>query len=260
MPKFNNLDLNNWKEIPLNTDSLRIIPERKKWGKHSNFYHWNFVPQIPNEFIQRYTKKGDWVFDPFLWSATTAIECEELGRNIVGVDIQKKMIDRADDLINHKIKKYFLVWDSSNQKTKEVIQAYLAQEKKSEGFALSILHPPYADIIKFSDQKEDLSNCKSVEDFYTQFWKVVKNTFEVTKKWGYMVVVIWDKYQNGEWVPLGFGCMQKAIEIWFKLKSIIIKNMEGNRGKLWTGWIWRYRALSSDYFIFKHEYILVFKK
>lgn len=259
MPEFNDLDLNNWKEIPLNTDSLRIIPERKKWGKHSNFYHWNFVPQIPNEFIQRYTKKWDWVFDPFLWSATTAIECEELGRNIVGVDIQKKLIDRADDLINDKIKKYFLVWDSSSQKTKELIEICLTQEQK-EWFALSILHPPYADIIKFSDEDWDLSRCKSVEDFYTQFWKVLKNTFELTKKWGYMVIVIWDKYQNGEWVPLGFGCMQKAIEIWFKLKSIIVKNMEGNRAKLWSSWIWRYRALNSDYFIFKHEYILVFKK
>lgn len=259
MPKFNDFDLKKWKDISLNTDSLRIIPERKKWGKHSNFYHWNFVPQIPNEFIQRYTKKGDWVFDPFLWSGTTAIECEELERNIVGIDIQKKLIDRTNELTTDKIKKYFLVWDSSSQKTKEVIQAYLAKEE-NEGFSLSILHPPYADIIKFSDQKEDLSNCKSVEDFYTQFWKVLKNTFELTKKWGYMILVIWDKYQNGEWIPLGFGCMQKAIEVWFKLKSIIIKNMEGNRGKLWSGWIWRYRALSSDYFIFKHEYILVFKR
>lgn len=259
MPKFNNLDLNNWKEIPLNTDSLRIIPERKKGGKHSNFYHWNFVPQIPNEFIQRYTKKWDWVFDPFLWSATTAIECEELGRNIVGVDIQLKMVDRAKDLIGDTIRSFFLIWDSSSDTLKSQIQDILKNEGR-DSLDLSILHPPYADIIKFSDQKEDLSNCKSVEDFYTQFWKVVKNTFELTKKWGYMVLVIWDKYQNGEWIPLGFGCMQKAIEIWFKLKSIIVKNMEGNRGKLWSGWIWRYRALNSDYFIFKHEYILVFKK
>ena len=46
MPKFNDLDLKNWKEIDLNMDSLWMIPERKKWWKHSNFYHWNFVPQI----------------------------------------------------------------------------------------------------------------------------------------------------------------------------------------------------------------------
>jgi hypothetical protein len=40
------------------------------------------------------------------------------------------LIDRADDLINDKIKKYFLVWDSSKQKTKELIQAYLSEEKQ----------------------------------------------------------------------------------------------------------------------------------
>jgi hypothetical protein len=54
--------------------------------------------------------------------------------------------------------------------------------------------------------------------------------------------------------------MSEASKVWFKLKSIIIKNMEWNRGKFWSQWIWKYRALSSDYYLFKHEYILVFKK
>ncbi|MCK4553887.1 hypothetical protein KAU19_02910 [Candidatus Parcubacteria bacterium] len=35
------------------------------------------------------------------------------------------------------------------------------------------------------------------------------------------------------------------------LKSVIIKNMEGNRAKRNKEAIWRYRALSSDYYIFK---------
>ncbi len=43
-----------------------------------------------------------------------------------------------------------------------------------------------------------------------------------------------------------------------KLKGVVVKNIEGNRGKLGQGGIWKYRALKSDYFIFKHEYILVF--
>lgn len=57
MPHHNDFDLQNWKEIDLNMDSLWIINERAKGGKHSNFYHGNFIPQIPNHFIQRYTKK-----------------------------------------------------------------------------------------------------------------------------------------------------------------------------------------------------------
>ncbi len=259
MAKINDLNLENWKDISLNTDSLRIISERKKWGKHSNFYHWNFVPQIPNEFIQRYTKQDDRIFDPFLWSATSAIECEELKRNIVWIDIQKNLIDRAQDLIGQIIKRHFICGDSSSDFIKERIQKILIQEWVA-WFQLSFLHPPYADIIKFSDDPKDLSNYKNLEDFYAQFWAVVRNTFDLTKKWWYLVVVIGDKYQGGEWIPLGFWCMQRVLETWFKLKSIVVKNMEWNRAKLGSWGIWRYRALNSDYFIFKHEYILIFKK
>jgi len=260
MPKFNDLDLKHWKEIDLNMDSLWIIPERKKWGKHSNFYHWNFVPQIPEHFIKRYTKKGWWVFDPFLWSATTAIEAESLGRNIVWVDIQESLVNRAKELIDSpEIKKEFFVWDSKSIKTKNIIKWYL-QVQGVQGFDLALLHPPYDNIIKFTDSCDDLSNCKTTEDFYKDFWKVVENTYDLMKKWWYCVIVIWDKYANSEWIPLWFWCMTEAQKVWFKLKSIIIKNMENNRWKAWSGGIWKYRALSSDYYLFKHEYILVFKK
>lgn len=92
------------------------------------------------------------------------------------------------------------------------------------------------------------------------FGKVLDSTYGLLKDGAYCIVVIGDKYTNGEWIPLGFGCMNQAQKTWFKLKSIIVKNMEGNRGKIGSGGIWKYRALSSDYYLFKHEYILVFKK
>jgi len=57
MPIFNDLNLDKWKESEIWTDSLWIIPERDKTGKHSGFYHGNFVPQIPHQIILRYTKK-----------------------------------------------------------------------------------------------------------------------------------------------------------------------------------------------------------
>jgi len=77
----------------------------------------------------------------------------------------------------------------------------------------------------------------------------------------YFAVVIGDVYKNGEVIPLGFYCMDMIKRNFkVKLKGTIIKNVEGNRGKLGVGGIWRYRALNSDYYIFKHEYIFVFKK
>lgn len=149
MPHFNDLDLKNWKDIELDMNSLWVINERKKGWKHSNFYHWNFIPQIPNHFIQRYTKKGWWVFDPFLWSATTAIECEELWRHIIWIDIQKDLIDRAKDLIDlTKINAHFCVWDSKSEETRKSIEKIM-EHRNIEWLDLALLHPPYADIIKF---------------------------------------------------------------------------------------------------------------
>jgi len=259
MPKFNDINLDKWKDSNIWTDSLWIIQERDKSGKHNGFYHGNFVPQIPHQLILRYTKKNDIVFDPFLGSGTTAYEAESLDRNFVGVDIQKKLVDYVNK--NVEPKKHFsisIVGDSSNQEITNKIKGVLKQNKK-KNVQLAILHPPYADIIKFSNLKSDLSNTKSLHDFLEKFSVVLKNTLSVLEKGRYLAIVIGDKYKAGQWIPLGFYCMNEAQKLGLTLKSVIIKNMAGNRAKQNKEGIWRYRALSSDYYIFKHEYILIFK-
>jgi hypothetical protein len=52
--------------VNINVDSLWMIGERDKSGKHSNVYHGNFIPQIQNQLIQRYTKKGEMVLRFFM--------------------------------------------------------------------------------------------------------------------------------------------------------------------------------------------------
>jgi hypothetical protein len=73
-------------------------------------------------------------------------------------------------------------------------------------------------------------------------------------------VVIGDKYGNGEWIPLGFRTMEAVQPVGYTLKSIVVKNVEGNRAKRNLQNLWRQRALRGKYYIFKHEYILFFQK
>jgi len=90
--KINDLNLNRWKEYDdILTDSLWIFDKRDTSGAHKSGYWGNFIPQIPNQFLRRYTKKGEWVLDPFLGSGTTLIECKRLGRNGVGVELNKQV-------------------------------------------------------------------------------------------------------------------------------------------------------------------------
>ena len=259
MPVFNDLNLDNWKELEIWTDSLWIISERDKSGKHNGFYHGNFVPQIPRQLILRYTKKGEVVFDPFVGSGTTAYEAETFGRHFIGIDIQKNLVEQVKSKVDNK--KYFseiILGDSSKNTTFDEVSETLKKQNK-KNISLAILHPPYADIIKFSNLKDDLSNAKSLKEFLEGFGLVLKNTISILEKGRYLAIVIGDKYTAGQWIPLGFYCMNEAQELGLTLKSIIIKNMEGNRAKQNKEGIWRYRALSSDYYIFKHEYILIFK-
>ena len=103
MPFFNNFNLDNWKDSEIWTDSLWIIPERDKTGKHDGFYHGNFVPQIPRQLISRYTKKNEVVFDPFVGSGTTAYEAESLGRHFIGIDIQPELVKYVKNKVDNKI-------------------------------------------------------------------------------------------------------------------------------------------------------------
>ena len=123
-----------------------------------------------------------------------------------------------------------------------------------------IYHPPYWDIIKFSDNEKDLSNCGTIDDFNQSFGEVIDNTSQYLEKNRYCACVIGDKYANSEIVPLGFHCMNLFLQRGFKLKAILVKNFEETKGKSNQKAIWRYRALTSDFYLFKHEYIFVFKK
>ena len=91
--RINDLDLSDWKNCDINTDSLWFIAERDKSGKHKNIYHGNFIPQIPNQLLRRYTKRSEFVFEPFMGSGTTLFECENLDRKYIGFDINPLMLD-----------------------------------------------------------------------------------------------------------------------------------------------------------------------
>ena len=260
MKKINDIDLENWKSCDVWTDSLWLIDKRDNSGKHEGSYHGNFVPQIPRQLIKRFTKKDDVVADLFCGSGTTAFECESLNRIFLGVEIQRELLKSVYNKLDKDNKKRFMFIndDSSSQQTLKKIKNKLETHKDLA--QLVILHPPYFDIIKFSNLDSDLSNTKNVKDFIEKFVNVLNNSKSILKKDGYLAIIIGDKYNKGELIPLGFMCMNEAVSLGFKLKSIIIKDINGNRAKQNQESIWRYRALTSDYSIFKHEYIFIFKK
>ncbi|MGQ9799452.1 MAG: TRM11 family SAM-dependent methyltransferase [Ignavibacterium sp.] len=259
--KINDLNLNRWKEYEdIITDSLWIFNKRDNSGAHNASYWGNFIPQIPNQLIKRYTKKGDWVLDPFAGSGTSLIECRRLGRNAIGIDLSQKAAEISKDNLSKEKNPYNVITEIINDDSSTIDLKNHLNRFHIKHFQLIIMHPPYWDIIKFSDEKNDLSNAKSVKEFLKMFTDVLINTSAHLEKKRYLAVVIGDKYSDGEWIPLGFLTMQEVLKHNFKLKSIIVKNFEDTTAKRNQKELWRYRALVGGFYIFKHEYIFLFQK
>ncbi|MBN2020716.1 MAG: hypothetical protein JW749_10895 [Sedimentisphaerales bacterium] len=259
--KINDLNLNRWKEYDdILTDSLWVLDKRDSSGVHKADYWGNFIPQIPNQMMKRYTKKGEWVLDTFAGCGTTLIEAQRLGRNCVGIELQPNVVKTANDLIWSELNRFnttneVIKADSANIDYEKLLQKY-----RQNSVQLLIMHPPYFDIIKFSDDPRDLSNAKTVNDFLAMMGQIVRKASAVLDKGRYFALVIGDKYSKGEWIPLGFLTMQEVLKCGFTLKSIIVKNFEETLGKRNQKDLWRYRALVGGFYIFKHEYIFLFKR
>ena len=261
---YNDIDLNNWKDYShILTDTLWEFPNRDKTNGHSYDYHGNYIPQLAQQLYERFTKKNDIVLDLFFGSGTSGIEAVNMGRRCIGVELKQELVDYVSEKFDAKTlvtDVNIICGDSASSDIGYKIQDRLDVMGREKAQFL-MLHPPYDDIIKFSDKKEDLSNCSSTEEFYDLFEEVARNGYEKLEKGRFAALIIGDKYAKGQYIPLSFGCMERMNRAGFITKAIIVKDIQGNeKAKGKQANLWRYRALYGGFYIFKHEYVMVFQK
>jgi 16S rRNA G966 N2-methylase RsmD len=257
------LDLDHWKDYDdILTDSLWLISDRDRSGAHNAGYWGNFVPQIPHQLLRRYTRAGEWVLDPFLGSGTTLLECRRLGRHGLGFDLNPDAIATARDNLardeDHTAGTATLHVEQADATTLDLDR--ILAHTGPRGVQFVLLHPPYHDIIAFSDDEADLSTLVHLGDFLERYRQAARRSVDALESGRMCAVVIGDKYEQGTWIPLGFRVMQQMSELGLQLKSIIVKNYNRTAGKRTTERLWRYRALAGGFYVFKHEYIFLFRK
>ena len=226
------------------------FPKRGDWATHDAKWRGNWSPYIPRNILLRYSKEGDLVLDQFAGGGTTLVEAKLLNRDIIGGDINDVALELSREKIDFDYvpatgKVYIKKGDARNL---EFIP--------DESIDLICTHPPYANIIKYSDGIDgDLSQLK-VKDFLEEMKKVAAESYRVLKKDKFCAVLMGDTRQKGHMVPMSFEVMKIFQDADFKLKEIIIKEQHNCRA---TGY-WKTNSVKYNFLLIAHEYLFVFHK
>lgn len=134
--------------------------QRGNWATHSGEYRGNWSPYIPRNLILRYSSPGESVLDYFCGAGTTAVEAKLLGRKCIAIDINDKAIELARCNVGFRMESYqpALSGIADNLKKYEpelsVGDARNLSHISDNSIDLICSHPPYANIIHYTDGKE----------------------------------------------------------------------------------------------------------
>lgn len=239
--KINDIDFNKWSEYKeILTDSL--------WRKEKDDNSSEFGSRIPHQLMLRYTKKGDWVLDMFVGDGNTLIECKRLGRNGIGIGLNKSVVEKARNNVAkesnpNNVRAEVVARDSQSKTLGETLSSFGVQNVQ-----LLIMHPPQV---------------KREVDFYEVFDEAVNNAAPFLEKGRYFGLVTSDRYEGDVLKPLSYECMNRVLarnEKDFVLKSIIVKESDEANDKKSQSKSETHKALADGVYVTNHEYVLLFQK
>ncbi|MGN0760419.1 MAG: TRM11 family SAM-dependent methyltransferase [Christensenellales bacterium] len=244
------------KKIPLQPENFQLetktvwsFPDRGKWATHDAKYRGNWSPYIPRNLILRYSKEGDTVLDQFVGGGTSAVEAKLTNRNFIGIDINPNALEITKGKLNFECEynPKIEIMRGDARKLSSIV---------SNSIDLICTHPPYADIIHYSEDIEGDMSRMSMKEFLFEIGKVAEESYRVLKKGKFCAILMGDIRKRGMVQPLAFETMRIFEMVGFKTKEIIIKEQHNCKA---TGY-WKTNSIKYNFLLLAHEYLFVFQK
>lgn len=124
---------------------------------------------------------------------------------------------------------------------------------KDNSIDLICTHPPYANIIKYSNNiNGDLSHCE-IDEFLEEMAKVAAESYRVLKPNKYCAILMGDTRRKKHMFPLGFKVMEVFLSTGFVLKEIAIKEQHNCKASEF----WYKKSIDYNFLLIAHEYLFV---
>lgn len=235
----------------LECTSVWAFPQRGKWATHASNWRGNWAPEVVRNLILRYSKERDHLLDCMIGGGTTAVEAKILNRHITCVDVNEEALNRTREI---------LFFESGNKSKQRLIKCDARKMSflKNNEIDFVLTHPPYADIIKYSDGKieEDLSNINDIDEFVEQIGLIAKELFRVLKPDKFCAILMGDTRRKKMYQPIAFRVMNEFLKVGFKLKEDIIKRQFNCKATDF----WIKKSREANFLLIMHEHLFIFQK
>jgi DNA modification methylase len=233
----------------LETNTVWSFPERGNWATHDAKWRGNWSPYIPRNLLLRYSQASDLALDQFAGGGTTLVEAKLLGRNILGVDINPAALERCRE-------KTAFDYENAGQVYIKKGDARNLDFVPNSSVDFVCTHPPYADIIHYSDDIDGDLSLLPVKQFLEQMQAVASESYRVLKPGKFCAILMGDTRKKGRVVSMSFEVMKIFEKAGFALKEIIIKEQHNCKA---TGY-WKTNSAKYNFLLLAHEYLFVFNK
>lgn len=203
----------------------------------------NKPPQLMKEFIEFFTKTGEFIFDPFAGVGGTLLGASLCNRKAIGIEINEEWVSvyqkvcERENLLSQSV----YVGDCL-----EIMERFKKQWENKFDFILT--DPPYGPDLhktmcngkypnrnrisnynKFSRLSKDFGNSENLVEYFKRMGSFFSNAYNVLKESRYLVLITRNRYQNGEYIMITAHLSEIAREKGFTLKGEIVWHQNGTR-------------------------------
>ena len=220
---LNDMSAKEWIKFTKSWFVLSGKADRDKTAAHPA----TFPYELPLAFIEFFTRKGEFVLDPFAGTGTTLVAADALGRRSLGFDLEQSFIDFAATRTESPI----LQGDASQLLSR-------SEEYPDECFDYVFTSPPYMNILRnsrggnrdtrhkersmrgetlvYGENSADLGNLEDLDCYLSRLVGILRKVHRVLKPRKYCTVILQNVNHDGRMVPVAwkFGLEMVRTGLW----------------------------------------------
>jgi len=272
-------------EPPRPTDPERswLIVDSRRYHQNRNteLHPARYPEELVRQFIEFFTKAGEWVLDPFSGSGATLVACREVGRNAFGLELSPRYTQvTRERLTQETLGTHAIVRQGD---ARRLADPDFWREEPVPNLALAtgglpvfdflMTSPPYWDMLRhsrggvesthkrrakagldtaYSDDPADLGNIASYEEFVARLCDILAGAASLVRPSRYVVIVAQNlRAPDGRVITLAWD-IQRGLEgrLQFQGERIWCQNSKA------LG-IWGYPSIFVPNY--HHHYCLIFR-